>query len=68
MIVYSFSIFTWQHFIASNAFLWLCGVTPAQHEASTIIGTSGKNAFVIITFEITQISVHNPTNVISSIG
>ena len=38
-----------------------------QLTASTIIGTSGKNAFAIITFEITQMSVHNPITVMLSI-
>ena len=39
---------TWHIFIASSAFSWLSGVTPAQHEASTDIGTSGNAALRII--------------------
>lgn len=42
--------------IASSAVSWLFGVTPAQQDASTIIGVSGKNAFNNNAFEITQMS------------
>ena len=49
--------------MACRAFLWLSGVTPAQPAASTIRGISGKKAFVTITLEITQISVHRPQKV-----
>ena len=54
--------------MASSARAWLSGVTPAQQDASTRIGTSGKNAFSSMALDMTQISVHSPTRVILSIG
>ena len=53
----------WQTSMAFSAFSWDWTVTPAQHAASTIMGTSGRNAFTRSAFEITQISVHSPTSV-----
>ncbi len=55
-------------FIALRAFVWLSVVTPAEQEASTEIFTSGNAAFIIIAFEITQMSVQRPQSSISSIG
>ncbi len=40
---------------------WDSGVIPAQQLESTVISTSGKNAFVIRAFETTHISVQTPT-------
>ena len=41
-----YSIMVIRHiFIASRAFLWLSGVTPAQQDASTLIFASGKEDF-----------------------
>ena len=56
----------WHIFIAFSACVWLSGVTPAQQFASTIIGVSQSNDFIFSALEITQISVHNPTNVMRS--
>ena len=46
--------------MAFKAFSWLSGVTPAQQEAVTLTGSSGKNAFNTIALEMTQISVQRP--------
>ena len=61
-------ILIWHASMAFSAFSWLSGVTPAQHLASTMIGTSGRDAFARSALEITQMSVHKPTNVILSIS
>lgn len=61
------TISIWHTSIAFSAFSWLSGVTPAQHFASTMIGTSGRDALTRSALEITQISVHSPTNVMLSI-
>lgn len=44
--------------MVSNAALYFSGVTPAQQDASTVIGTSGRKALSIRALETTQISVH----------
>ena len=62
------TISIWHIFIAFSAFSWLSGVTPAQHAASTMIGTSGRAAFTRSALEITQISVQSPINVILPIS
>lgn len=62
------TISIWHVSIAFSAFSWLSGVTPAQHFASTMIGTSGRDALTRSALEITQMSVHSPTNVMLSIS
>ena len=54
--------------MAFSAFSWLSGVTPAQHVASTQIGTSGRYALIRSALEITQMSVQSPTSVMLSIS
>lgn len=48
--------------MAARAFSWLSGVTPAQQETRTEIGISHNRAFRQRALEITQMSVHRPTN------
>ena len=49
--------------MVANAASWLSGVTPAQQEAMTLTGISGRYALIKIALETTQISVQSPTNV-----
>ena len=59
-------ISTWHIRIALSAFLWLSGVTPAQHDESTVIFVSGSAALRTKALLITQMSVQSPTSSISS--
>jgi len=54
-------IVIWQDLATSKAALWLCGVDPAQHFESIVILEFGKAALKIRAFEMTQMSVSNPT-------
>ena len=63
-----FSISIWQARMAWSAMRWLCGVTPAQQAASTVIGTSGKKARSNRALLMTQMSVQRPMRVIDSMG
>ena len=51
--------------MVSSAASCFAGVTPAQHEAITLIGVSGMNAFRMRAFETTQMSVQRPMRHIS---
>ena len=55
----------WQERMVSSAASCFAGVTPAQHEAITLIGVSGMNAFRMRAFETTQMSVQRPMRHIS---
>lgn len=54
--------------MALRALIWLSGVTPAQQDASTAMGTSGKKDLRTRALEITQISVHSPMSTTSAMG
>ena len=53
----------WQQRMVARAASWVAGLTPAQQEASTAMGTSGKLAFSSRALLTTQMSVHRPMRV-----
>lgn len=61
----NYSTCIWQSFIAARAVAWLSGVTQAQQDESTVIGTSGSFALRMKALLMTQMPVHRPTSWIS---